>query len=318
MRPMQRVVHVVGDGMIPFTKPGASEPYPLMGARRPARAAGRGVDDAEVQQAYVGYVYGDFISGQAAIYGVGLTSIPVFNVNNNCATGSSALYLARQAVESDMVECAIALGFEQMQPGALKGAWDDRPSPMARFADAMGAHQGLDAAAPRAAQCLGGAGLDYMKQYGIRANTFDSGDMRRVVGYDMSAAAVRQVYETAGVGPQDVQVVELHDCFTANERITYEALGLAAEGGAEKFILEGHNTHGGRVVTNPSGGLLSKGHPLGATGLAQCAERTWQLRGQAGERQVERARLALAAQPGAGRRLRRHAVPVGLIWGNTA
>ena len=155
MRPMQRAVHVVGVGMIPFTKPGASEHYPLMGARAAQLTLqDAGVDYAEVQQAYVGYVYGDSTSGQAAIYGVGLTGIPVFNVNNNCATGSSALYLARQAVESGMVECAIALGLEQMQPGALKGAWDDRPPPMARFADTMVAHQGLDAAAPRAAQFL--------------------------------------------------------------------------------------------------------------------------------------------------------------------
>ena len=386
MRTMQRAVHVVGVGMIPFTKPGASEPYPVMGARAAQLALqDAGVDYAEVQQAYVGYVYGDSTSGQAAIYGVGLTGIPVFNVNNNCATGSSALYLARQAVESGMVECAIALGFEQMQPGALKGAWDDRPSPMARFAETMVAQQGLDPAAPRAAQFFGGAGLDYMTQYGISADTFgrisvkarqhaarnplavfrqtltleevmaspkvvgpltryqccpptcgaaaavlcsadfakkhgldqrvtiaaqsmttdtastfNSGDMRRVVGYDMSAAAARQVYESAGVGPEDVQVVELHDCFTANELITYEALGLAPEGGAEKFILDGDNTYGGRVVTNPSGGLLSKGHPLGATGLAQCAELTWQLRGQAGERQVEGARIALQHNLGLG------------------
>ena len=134
----KRAVHVVGVGMIPFTKPGASESYNLMGAK----AAKLALDDAgvpydAVQQAYVGYVYGDSTAGQAAIYGVGLTGIPVFNLNNNCSTGSSALFLARQAVESGMVECAIALGFEQMQPGALKGAWDDRPSPMTRFAEAM-------------------------------------------------------------------------------------------------------------------------------------------------------------------------------------
>jgi acetyl-CoA acetyltransferase len=123
MSRMQRPVHVVGVGMIPFTKPGASEPYTVMGARA-ARLAldDAGVDYAQVQQAYVGYVYGDSTAGQAAIYGVGLTGIPVFNVNNNCSTGSSALFLARQAVESGMVECAMALGFEQMQPGALKGA----------------------------------------------------------------------------------------------------------------------------------------------------------------------------------------------------
>lgn len=382
----QRAVHVVGVGMIPFTKPGASEPYTVMGAR----AARLALDDAKVdyalvQQAYVGYVYGDSTAGQAAIYRVGLSGIPVFNLNNNCSTGSSALFLARQAVASGMVECAIALGFEQMQPGALKGAWDDRPSPMARFAEAMDAHQGYEPQTPRAAQFFGGAGRDYMRQYGARADTFgrisvkarqhaarnplalfrqpltldevmasatvfdpltrfqccpptcgaaaavvcsadfakrhkldqrvviaaqamttdtpstfESDDMRKVVGYDMSAAAARQVYEAAGIGPEDLDVVELHDCFTANELITYEALGLTPEGTAEKFILDGDNTYGGRIVTNPSGGLLSKGHPLGATGLAQCTELVWQLRGQAEQRQVEGARLALQHNLGLG------------------
>lgn len=382
----KRAVHVVGVGMIPFTKPGASEPYTVMGARA-AQAAlqDAGVDYDKVQQAYVGYVYGDSTAGQAAIYGVGLSGIPVFNVNNNCSTGSSALFLARQAVESGMVECAIALGFEQMQPGALKGAWDDRPSPMARFAEVMTEHQGFEPTAPRAAQFFGGAGRDYMAQYGIRPDTFgrisvkarqhaarnplavfrqtltleevmaspavfdpltryqccpptcgaaaaivcsaefarthgldtrvvikaqamttdtpstfESQDMRKVVGYDMSVAAARQVYEAAGIGPEDLDVVELHDCFTANELITYEALGLTPEGTAERFIVDGDNTYGGRVVTNPSGGLLSKGHPLGATGLAQCAELVWQLRGAAEQRQVEGARLALQHNLGLG------------------
>ena len=386
MSSQKRAVHVVGVGMIPFTKPGASDPYTVMGARAAKLALeDAGVDYALVEQAYVGYVYGDSTAGQAAIYGVGLTGIPVFNLNNNCSTGSSALFLARQAVESGQVECAIALGFEQMQPGALKGAWDDRPSPMARFAEVMTAHQGYDPATPRAAQFFGGAGRDYMAQYGIRADTFgrisvkarqhaarnplavfrqtltldevmaapmvfdpltryqccpptcgaaaaivcsaefaqkhnldrrvviaaqamttdtpstfESGDMRKVVGYDMSVAAARQVYEAAGIGPEDLDVVELHDCFTANELITYEALGLTPEGTAEKFILDGDNTYGGRVVTNPSGGLLSKGHPLGATGLAQCYELTPQLRGTAEQRQVEGARNALQHNLGLG------------------
>jgi acetyl-CoA acetyltransferase len=386
MTRMQRPVHVVGVGMIPFTKPGQSDPYTVMGARA-ARLAleDAGVDYALVEQAYVGYVYGDSTAGQAAIYGVGLSGIPVFNLNNNCSTGSSALFLARQAVESGMVECAIALGFEQMQPGALKGAWDDRPSPMAHFAEAMTAKQGYSQEAPRAAQFFGGAGRDYMTQYGIKretfgrisvkarqhaarnplavfrqtltldevmasapvfdpltrfqccpptcgaaaaivcsaefakkhgldtsvviaaqamttdtASTFDSRDMRKLVGYDMSASAASQVYEAAGIGPEELDVVELHDCFTANELITYEALGLTPEGTAEKFIVEGDNTYGGRIVTNPSGGLLSKGHPLGATGLAQCYELVSQLRGRAEQRQVEGARLALQHNLGLG------------------
>ena len=124
--------------------------------------------------------------------------------------------------------------------------------------------------------------------------------MIKMVGYDMAKNAAAKVYEQTGLGPQDVQVVELHDCFTANEILTYEALGLCPEGGAEKMIWDGDNTYGGRYVTNPSGGLLSKGHPLGATGLAQCTELVWQLRGQADKRQVENARVALQHNLGLG------------------
>ena len=383
---MSNKVVVAGVGMIPFTKPGASDDYGVMGANAAKAAlADAGIDYALVEQAYVGYVFGDSTSGQAAIYGVGLTGIPVINVNNNCSSGSSALYLARQAVESGVAECAIALGFEQMVPGALKGAYTDRPGPMERFAKTMAQVQGFDEQAPRAAQFFGGAGRAYMKEYGIRPDTFarisvkarqhaarnpfavfrntvtleevmaaptvfdpltrlqccpptcgaaaailcteafarkhgldtrvniaaqamttdrnstfDEGDMRKVVGYDMTAAAAKAVYEKAGVAPTDIDVVELHDCFTANELITYEGLGLTPVGTAEKFIVDGDNTYGGRVVTNPSGGLLSKGHPLGATGLAQCAELVWQLRGKAGDRQVEGARLALQHNLGLG------------------
>ena len=383
---MTQAVHVVGVGMIPFTKPGASEPYTVMGAQ----AAQRALDDAGiayglVEQAYVGYVFGDSTAGQAAVYGVGLSGIPVINVNNNCATGSTALFLARQAVASGAADCVLALGFEQMVPGALKGTFTDRPSPLARFLDTMETDQGWNPALPRAAQFFGGAARDYIKQHGIAPSTFArisvkarqhaarnplavfrqtvtldevlasptvfdpltrlqccpptcgaaaaivcsedfarrhgldrrvrivaqamttdvpstfaSHDMRKLVGADMAAAAAAQVYAAAGIGPEDVDVVELHDCFTANELITYEALGLTPEGTAEQFILDGDNTYGGRVVTNPSGGLLSKGHPLGATGLAQCAELTWQLRGQAEQRQVDGARLALQHNLGLG------------------
>jgi acetyl-CoA acetyltransferase len=154
----------------------------------------------------------------------------------------------------------------------------------------------------------------FARKHGIRADvsiagqsmttdtpsTFEAHDMMQVVGYDMTAAAARAVYEQAGVGPGDLDVVELHDCFAHNEMITYEGLGLCPEGGAQGFIADGDNTYGGRVVTNPSGGLLSKGHPLGATGLAQCYELTKQLRGEAEKRQVEGARLALQHNLGLG------------------
>ena len=383
---MTQAVHVVGVGMIPFTKPGASEDYPEMGAKA-ARIAltDAGIAYPLVDQAYVGYVFGDSTAGQAAVYGVGLTGIPIINVNNNCATGSTALFLARQAVASGAADCVLALGFDQMVAGPLKGGWADRPSPLRRFLDAMGSDQGVEPEAPRAAQFFGGAARAYMAEYGIAASTFarisvkarqhaarnplavfrqpvtldevmaspsvfdpltrlqccpptcgsaaaivcsedfarkhgldrrvriaaqamttdggstfDSHDMRKLVGADMARAAADKVYQAAGVGPEDIDVVELHDCFTANELISYESLGLTPDGTAEKFILDGDNTYGGRVVTNPSGGLLSKGHPLGATGLAQCAELTWQLRGQAEQRQVEGARLALQHNLGLG------------------
>ena len=383
---MAQDVWVTGVGMIPFTKPGASAPYPVMAAEATRRAlTDAGLDYAQVQQAVVGYVYGDSTAGQRALYEVGMSGIPIVNVNNNCSTGSTALWLARQAVASGAADCVLVLGFEQMKPGALGAVFDDRPSPFDRFDAATEALVG-HAEVPLALRYFGGAGLAHMRQWGtpletfaairakasrhaarnplallrqelttedvmaapmvwpgvmtrlmacpptcgaaaavlcsdafarrhglrrevrIRAQamttdtaaTFGSGDMREVVGFSMARAAARQVYEAAGVGPQDVQLVELHDCFAHNELLSYEALGLCPEGGAAKFVAEGDNTHGGRVVTNPSGGLLSKGHPLGATGLAQCAELVWQLRGQAEARQVAGARLALQPNLGLG------------------
>ena len=343
-------------------------------------------------------MYGDSTSGQNALYRVGMTGIPVINVNNNCSTGSSALFLARQAVASGAADCVLALGFEQMRRGALKAVWDDRPSAFTRFDEAAARAQGAQPDVPGGAQVLRRRGRGLLRQkYGMdpavfaqvsvksrrhaaanpyavftapvtaeevlasprifgpltrlqccpptcgaaaavvvseefararglrtgvaiaaQAMTTDTpasfdGDLMRLVGYDMTAAAARQVYESAGVDPRDIRVVELHDCFTTNEVISYEALGLTAEGTAEKFIADGDNTYGGRVVTNPSGGLLSKGHPLGATGLAQCAELVWQLRGEAGAA-PGRGRLGgPAAQHRPGRRRRGHPVREGVL-----
>lgn len=383
---MTKNVKVAGVGMIPFTKPGQSDDYPIMGETA-ARIAieDAGIKYSDIGQAYVGYVYGDSTAGQAAVYGLGMTGIPVVNVNNNCATGSSALFLARQAVESGMVDCALALGFEQMVPGALGAVFTDRPNPMKRMFKEMVNVQGIDKNAPGAAQYFGGAGREYAEEFGTKdetfakisekarihaannpyavfkelltveqimdsphiygpltryqccpptcgaaaavicsadfaakhglnnaisikgqsmttdfASTLDDHSMRKLVGVDMAKQAAKEVYEQAGVGPEDVQVVELHDCFTANELLSYESLGLTPEGTAEKFIWDGDNTYGGKIVTNPSGGLLSKGHPLGATGLAQCTELVWQLRGDAGPRQVEGARHALQHNLGLG------------------
>ena len=383
---MSRKVFVTGVGMIPFAKPGNSAPYDEMGAlatRAALEDAGVAYDD--IEQAYAGYVYGDSTSGQKALYQVGLTGIPIVNVNNNCSTGSTALFLARQAIASGAAECVLVLGFEQMSPGALGSVFNDRPSPFDPFDAVTDKLVGMPEI-PLALRYFGGAGLQHMKKYGTpfhafakirakasrhavnnplalfrkevstqdvldapmiwpgvmtrlmacpptcgaaaavlvsedfakkhslkadvyiaaqamttdRASTFDSDDMMRVVGYDMSREAAAKVYAQSGIGPDELDVVELHDCFAHNELITYEALGLCPEGGADKFISDGDNTYGGKVVTNPSGGLLSKGHPLGATGLAQCYELTHQLRATAGARQVEGARVALQHNLGLG------------------
>lgn len=383
---MSRDVFVAGVGMIPFTKPGANLPYPQMAAQATQAAlADAGIGYEHMQQAYVGYVYGDSTAGQRALYEVGMTGIPVVNVNNNCSTGSTALFLARQAVASGAADCVLALGFEHMSPGALGAVFKDRPSPFDRFDEATDVLVG-HGEIPLALRYFGGAGLAHMQQYGTRLETFaairakasrhaannplalfrkevtteevmaspmlwdgvltrlmacpptcgaaaavicsdafaqkhglnrsvrikaqamttdkpvtfEAQDMREVVGFSMARDAAQQVYAQAGIGPQDVDVVELHDCFAQNELITYEALGLCPLGGAEKFVQDGDNTYGGQVVTNPSGGLLSKGHPLGATGLAQCTELVQQLRGQAGARQVADARLALQHNLGLG------------------
>jgi acetyl-CoA acyltransferase len=372
--------------MVRFSTPRKSEPYDVMAPRAASQAlADAGIGYESIQQVYAGYVYGDSTSGQRAMYEVGMTGIPIINVNNNCATGSTALYLARQAVESGAADCVLALGFEQMQRGRLVQHWTDRPTPFDRFDAVTESVQGIDPTAPMAAQYFDGAGREYAQRHGASAETFAQvavkarthaannpyavfrepvtveqvlasprvvGDLTRlqccpptcgaaaavivsadfarrhglradvairaqamatdtptvftersmikIVGYDLTVSAARQVYESSGVGPEDVPVVELHDCFTPMEVLTYEALGLTPEGTAEKFIRDGQNTYGGQVVVNPSGGLLSKGHPLGATGLAQCAELVWQVRGRAGARQVPGATLALQHNVGLG------------------
>jgi sterol carrier protein 2 len=156
---------------------------------------------------------------------------------------------------------------------------------------------------------------DFVKKHGLQAkaveiagmsmttdfeSTFSENSAIKLIGYDMTRTAAQNVYEQSGCGPEDVDVVELHDCFSANELVTYEALGLCPEGKAGEFIDSGANTYGGDVVVNPSGGLISKGHPLGATGLAQCAELNWQLRGEADKRQVEGVKHALQHNLGLG------------------
>jgi len=378
---------VAGVGMTKFEKPGRTgKSYPeFVEEAVGAALADAGVGYEEIEGAVGGYVYGDSTAGQRALYGVGMTGIPVVNVNNNCSTGSTALFLARQMVAGGVADCVLAFGFEQMQRGSLSMGWEDRPNPMDRHLEAMYSIY-PEEPAPFAAQLFGNAGREHMERFGTSkerlaeiavknhrhsannpkaqfqdeftvaevlasplvhepltrlqcsptsdgaaaavvvserglerlgageraieivaqsmvtdlSSSFERPTARQVVGSDMSARAAREVYEAAGVGPEEVDVIELHDCFSANELITYEALGLCGEGEAGGLVESGATTYGGRWVVNPSGGLISKGHPLGATGLAQCTELTQQLRGDAGPRQVEEANLALQHNIGLG------------------
>ncbi|MCA9691866.1 MAG: hypothetical protein KC636_19855, partial [Myxococcales bacterium] len=158
---MSEKVNVIGVGMVKFQKPGKSDDYDVM-AVGAARAAleDAGVPYDKIEQAYAGYVYGDSTCGQRAVYKLGLTGIPVINVNNNCSTGSTALYLARQAVAGGLARCVLAVGFEKMERGAIGARWDDRANPLTDFANFMNAQQGFTSAPP-AAQMFGGAGREY-------------------------------------------------------------------------------------------------------------------------------------------------------------
>ncbi|MEP5567422.1 MAG: lipid-transfer protein [Halioglobus sp.] len=375
--------YVAGVDMVKFAKPGQHKSYREMASTAILGAIQQaGIDTSLIEQAYGGYIYGDSTCAQHAVYDAFMTGIPVINVNNNCASGSTALYLARQAVESGAVECALAFGFEEMQPGALGSHWDDRESPFDNFLKVLDdAHY---PEAPLALRCFGAAGDHYMKTYGAKPDLFAKvavktrnhaivnpfalftnplsveevmeaptlyldyltrlmccpptcgagaavicsedfskrhnvqgkveivgqamatdtpatwDDPIKLVGADMTRRAAEAVYEQSGIGVNDVDVVELHDCFTTNEVITYEGLGLCGEGEATPFVDAGDNTYGGKFVVNPSGGLMSKGHPIGATGLAQCYELVNQLRGTAEQRQVPNARIGLQHNLGLG------------------
>jgi len=374
--------------MTKFEKPGRREDfdYPDMAKEAVTNALGdAGIKYTDVEQACVGYVYGDSTCGQRALYPVGMTGIPVYNVNNNCATGSSALYLAKQLVSGGIADCVLALGFEKMQKGSLSSVFSDRANPVQPMVEAMMSVRDLEPV-PIAPQLFGNAGREHMDKYGTKPEHFakiahknhkhsvnnpfsqfrDEYSMEQIngapmvhepltklhccptsdgsaaavivsekfvkekglenraveivgmemstdlpqalegksciqaVGFDMTKNAVNKLYKETGLSANDVQVVELHDCFSANELITYEALGLCEEGKAGDFIDAGDNTYGGKYVVNPSGGLISKGHPLGATGLAQCYELCSQVRGEADKRQVTGATLGLQHNLGLG------------------
>jgi acetyl-CoA acyltransferase len=368
-------VFIIGVGMTKFER-----------CERDARELGQeaagaaltdaGIDYDKIEQGFCGYINGMSTLGQQTLYGIGMTGIPVYNVNNNCSTGSTALYMAYNAIRFGQNDAVLALGFEKMQKGPLENQLPGL--------EKLKEETEKEKKAPIAARMFGDAGRDHMEKYGTKPTTFAKiavknhvhsvnnprsqyqeactleevlaarmvydpltilqccptsdgaaaavvvsesylrqhphagaveirgmamstdkmDDFARgrigMVGMGMTERAAHAVYEQSGIGINDVQVVELHDCFSTNELITYEGLGMCPEGEGERLVEDDATTYGGRWVVNPSGGLLSKGHPLGATGLAQCAELVWQLRGQAAKRQVPHVKAALQHNLGLG------------------
>ena len=382
---MSRKVFIVGVGMTKFEKPFSRDwDYPDMVKESGSKAfADARLTPEDIEQVAAGYCYGDSTYGQRAYYELGMTGVPVYNVNNNCATASTATFMIKQFIEGGIIDCGMALGFEKMEKGSLGVKYTDRTVAMDKHMKVMIEKRGFKKAPPMP-QLFANAGLEHMEKYGTKAehfakigyknhkhsvnnpysqfqqeytlqqikdapmvcepltklcccptsdgsgaailcsedfmrkrglqnqaveilgmsmatdfpSTFES--MAGLCGYDLSKASSRKVYQQSGLGPENVDVIELHDCFATNELLSYEALGLCPEGKGGEFVDSEANTYGGQIVVNPSGGLISKGHPLGATGLAQCAEICWQLRGLAEKRQVEGAKVGMSHNIGLG------------------
>ncbi|OQD72387.1 hypothetical protein PENDEC_c021G01667 [Penicillium decumbens] len=378
--------YVLGVGMTKFIKPRGKVDYNELGYEAGVKAMlDAKINYDDVDQGIACYVYGDSTCGQRVFYQFGLTNIPIYNVNNNCSTGSTGLAMGRTMVSHGAADCVLVVGFEKMNPGSLQSMYNDRANPTGLFGSMMAETRGITNA-PGAAQMFGNAGREYMEKYGAKNEDFaeiarinhehskrnpysqfqqeytleqvmkapmvhepltklqccptsDGGAAVVVVsqefldarphlkdqavliagqtlatdseavfnkssidlmGFAMSRHAARTAIAEAGVKVGDIKVCELHDCFSANEMITIDALELSEPGKAHEMVRRGDITYGGKMVINPSGGLISKGHPLGATGLAQCAELVWHLRGWANNRLVDGTSAALQHNLGLG------------------
>lgn len=363
-------VYVLGVGMTKFIKPRGKVDYTELGFEACVKALlDAHITYDDVDQGIACYCYGDSTCGQRVLYQLGMTKIPIYNVNNNCSTGGTGLALARTLITGGAADCVLVVGFEKMMPGSLQSFFRDRESPTGTTVAMMVETRGLERV-PGAAQMFGNAGREYMERF--RAVADDFAEIARVnhahsprnpyaqfqdvysldevkasptifapltklqccptsdggaaavlvsqafldarpelrdqavevagqclatdepslfsrsaidlMGFGMTQHAARTALGEARLGARDVQVVELHDCFSANEMVALDALGLCEHGKAHELVRAGDITYGGRFLVNPSGGLISKGHPLGATGIAQCAELVWHLRGWANNR----------------------------------
>jgi len=362
-------IYITGGAMTRFARhPGVKAPELAQ------QAILRALDDAgvakdEVQAIYCANVLGGMILGQLAVRDLGFDGIPVYNVENACASGATAVHLARHALLAQQYDTVLVFGIEQLTalgggtiplqrndhktdlyatagmvlPAvyAMRGTRflherDAAPADLAAVAVKNRFHGSLNEFAQQRSettveevlasrmiaepltllQCCpsqvdGAAAVVLSRRRGgtarpvrVLSSVVVSGKRERadddILDAEITARAARQAYERAGVAPSEVDVVELHDAFTIAELLYYEALGLAAPGEAVPLLRSGATRLGGRVPVNPSGGLLAKGHPLGATGVAQMVEVLWQLQGRAGARQVEGARIGLTQCTGGG------------------
>ncbi|KAI9680510.1 MAG: hypothetical protein M1817_003950 [Caeruleum heppii] len=379
-------VYVLGVGLTKFIKPRGKVDYTELGFEAGIKALlDAHINYDDVDQGVACYCYGDSTCGQRVFYQFGMTGIPIYNVNNNCSTGSTGLHLARNVIGHGGADCVLVVGFEKMFPGSLKGFFEDRENPTSTTGKMMKETRRVTNA-PGAAQMFGNAGREYMEKYGASPSDFaeiarinhlhsaqnpysqfqqtytldeieaspmihspltklqccptsDGGAAAVLVsqafldahpelqdraipmagqclatdspslfsrsaidlmGFEMTQKAARTAMAEARVSPQEVQIVELHDCFSANELISLDALGLCPPGKAHELVRHGELTYGGKYLVNPSGGLISKGHPLGASGIAQCAELVWHLRGWANNRLRPDTRVALQHNLGLG------------------
>ena len=379
-------VYVLGVGMTKFIKSRGKVDYTELGFEAGIKALlDAQINYDDIDQGIACYCYGDSTCGQRVFYQFGMTQIPIYNVNNNCSTGSTGLHLGRTMIAGGMADAVLVVGFEKMFPGSLQSFFQDRVNPTGTSAEMMKATRGITNA-PGAAQMFGNAGREYMERYGAAKEDFaeiarvnhehskrnpysqfqqeytleeilkapmihepltklqccptsDGGaaavlvsqdfvDARPhlkdqailiagqqlstdapslfsrssidLMGFEMTKKAASIALAEAKVNVKDVKVCELHDCFSANEMIVIDALGLSEPGKAHEMVRNGDITYGGKMVINPSGGLISKGHPLGASGIAQCAELVWHLRGWANNRLISGTSAALQHNLGLG------------------
>ena len=378
--------YVLGVGITKFVKPRGKIDYTELGYEAGVKAMlDAHINYDDVEHGVACYCYGDSTCGQRVFYQFGLTGIPVYNVNNNCSTGSTGLFMGKNMISHGGADCVLVIGFEKMAPGSLSSHWNDRINPTGTFGEMMRETRGITNA-PGAAQQFGNAGREYMEKHGAEARDFaeiarvnhehskrnpysqfqteytleevlkspmvfdpltklqccptsdggaaavlvsqgfldarphlkdqavmiagqtmqtDAADVfsksaMDLVGYGMNKSAAQAALSEANVEVKNVKVCELHDCFSANEMCVIDALGLCDRGKAHEMVRRGDITYGGRMVINPSGGLISKGHPLGASGIAQCAELTWHLRGWANNRAVRGTDVCLQHNLGLG------------------